>query len=52
VAFPPGRHSAQLKALAHASFTLGRKKLHDSQLPERVAKSDGFVLSRPGSWKR
>ena len=44
VAFPPDRVSKQLRQVATASFVLGRKKLRDSQLPERVISSDGHVL--------
>ena len=51
VANPPNRHSALLAGEAHACFTIGRKKLQDSQLPDRVTKPDGFVLSRPSTWK-
>lgn len=50
VAFPPGRHSAQLSQAANAAFTIGRKKLQDSQFPETVSKADGFALVRPAQW--
>lgn len=50
IASPPQRHSVKLAGAAHAAFTIGRKKLLDSQLPDRVAKPDGFVLARPASW--
>ena len=50
IASPPKRHSVRLAAAANSSFTIGRKKLQDSQLPEQIAKPDGFVLSRPASW--
>lgn len=51
VAFPPDRVSKQLCQVATASFVIGRKKLRDSQLPERVIRSDGHVLARPPSWR-
>ena len=51
VAFPPARHSSQLEVAATAAFTIGRKKLKDSQLPDEVIKPDGFVLRRPTQWK-
>lgn len=51
VAFPPARSSARLKAEAQASFVISRKTLKDSQLPDAVAKPDGFVLTRPERWK-
>ena len=50
VAFPPERYSSQLADVATASFRIGRRKLHDSQLPNEVTKPDGFVLQRPARW--
>lgn len=50
IASPPQRHSARLSDAANACFTIGRKKLADSQLPEQIAKPDGFVLNRPALW--
>lgn len=52
VAFPPERHSDQLRKAAHRTLTIGRKKLADSQFPDEVYKAGGFVLRRPESWKR
>ena len=51
IAFPPARNSRQLKSVAHAHFVIGRKKLADSQFPDRVAKADGFILERPAQWR-
>ena len=51
VAFPPGRHSAGLRSAATSSFTIGRNTLRDSQLPNAVTKPDGYVLTRPPSWR-
>ncbi len=51
VAFPPDRQSVELAKAASTSFHIGRAKLADSQLPERVTKPDGFVLQRPAKWK-
>ena len=51
VAFPPNRHSVELRKVATASFTIGRKKIQDSQLPERVIKPDGYTLTRPQEWR-
>jgi len=51
IAFPPKRNSVHLKGVAHAYFTISRKKLKDSQLPEQISKLDGFVLSRPTTWR-
>ncbi|MCC6124935.1 MAG: NYN domain-containing protein [Pirellulales bacterium] len=50
VAFPPGRYSAALSNAATACFHLGRGKISASQLPEKVCKPDGYVLSRPPRW--
>ena len=51
VAFPPGRHSAGLRRVANGYFTIGRDALRDSMFPDCVVKEDGFVLTRPPSWK-
>ncbi len=51
VAAPPDRRSQQLQSVANAYFTIGRKVIQDSQFPENVKKPDGFVLSRPASWR-
>ncbi len=50
VAFPPGRYSADLKAIAHGSFTIGRAKLAHSQFPDKVVKADGYTVVRPEKW--
>ncbi len=50
VASPPSRHSSQLADAATAAFSIGRKKLKDSQLPDEVVKPGGFVLRRPTQW--
>ena len=50
VAFPPGRHSAGLRIAAAGYFTIGRDVCRDSQFPDRVAKADGYVLTRPQGW--
>lgn len=50
VAFPPRRHSSGLRGEATASFTIGRRVLGRSQLPRRITKSDGYVLTRPQDW--
>ena len=50
IAFPPARHSSQLADAATAAFTIGRKKLKDSQLPDEIVKPGGFVLRRPIQW--
>ncbi len=50
MAFPPDRTSVQLCKAATAAFVIGRKKLKDSQLPDRIVKSGGHVLTRPREW--
>ena len=50
IASPPARQSAKLAAAANVCFTIGRKRLQDSQLPDNITKPDGFVLTRPASW--
>jgi len=51
LAFPPNRASEKLKQVAKSCFTIGRKKLMESQFPDMVKKANGFVLERPVSWK-
>lgn len=50
VVAPPDRRSQRLESLASAVIRLGRKTLHDSQLPDTYTKPDGFVLKRPATW--
>lgn len=51
VAFPPGRYSADLANVAHASFTIGRQILSKCLFPEEVKKPDGYILRCPPTWK-
>jgi uncharacterized LabA/DUF88 family protein len=50
VAFPPKRHNNSVALVAKGSFTIGRKKLLDSQFPVEVVKHDGFKLIKPLDW--
>ncbi|MDX9846994.1 MAG: NYN domain-containing protein [Tenuifilaceae bacterium] len=50
VTFPPKRHNASIAMVAKGSMVIGRKKLLDSQLPDKVTKKDGFVLKKPKGW--
>lgn len=50
VACPPRRQSKRLESVAHAYIRIGRKKLHESQLPVEIRKPDGFLLRRPSKW--
>lgn len=51
VAFPPGRHSSELKRHANGYLTIGEDKLRASQLPDQISKPDGFTLHRPAHWR-
>jgi len=51
VAFPPGRHSDQLKKVASGFFTIGENRLRNNLLPDEIVKSDGYVLKRPEAWR-
>lgn len=51
VAFPPRRQSSELKRCATGYVSIGEDKLRASQLPDSVAKPDGFILSRPATWR-
>jgi uncharacterized LabA/DUF88 family protein len=50
IAFPPKRHNNSMALVAKGSMTIGRKKLIDSQLPDKIAKRDGFILKKPIEW--
>ena len=51
IAFPPKRdRSNRLKSAATSCFTIGRKKLKDSQFPDEIETASGFVLKRPQKW--
>lgn len=49
-AFPPKRHNQSVSLVAKGSFTIGRKKLVDSQFGLEVTKRDGYVLKKPNDW--
>lgn len=49
--FPPDRISRDLRAVANESFTLGRKRIAQSQLPDPVAKPDGYPVHKPARWR-
>lgn len=50
VVFPPKRHNSSVSLVAKGSMTIGRKKLADSQLPNEVQKTDGYILRKPSEW--
>ena len=51
IAFAPNRISKHLRNVATASFTIGRDAFRDSQLPDQITKTDGYVLSKPSKWR-
>lgn len=51
MAFPPCRHSIELQEQAHRSFTIGRVKFSQAQMPETVIKPGGTKLIRPAKWR-
>jgi uncharacterized LabA/DUF88 family protein len=51
VAFPPKRHSVSLKKASKGNFIIGRKKLKDAQLDEKIPLKSGFILHKPNHWK-
>lgn len=51
VAFPPNRHSSELKRCANGFLTIGEDKLRNSQLPDQVPTARGHVLHRPTHWQ-
>lgn len=51
VAFPPERHSYDLKNIASGVYHIGEEKFSRNLLPEEVATKSGFVLKRPDRWK-
>ena len=50
VRFPPNRISRDLRAAASASSLISREVLRDNQLPDPVAKPDGYRVPKPASW--
>lgn len=50
VAFPPARFNNSVALVAKGSMTIGRKKLVESQFPDNVIKTDGFMLKKPELW--
>jgi uncharacterized LabA/DUF88 family protein len=50
VAFPPGRHSDQLRKTANGNFTIGEAKLRQNRMPDRITTATGHTLIRPSQW--
>ena len=51
VRFPPNRISQDLRAAASGSSRIGRDLLRDNQLPDPVAKPDGYPVHKPAHWR-
>ena len=51
VAFPPKRHSYELRNVASSVYHIGEDKFSLNLLPEKVVTKSGFVLQRPDKWK-
>lgn len=49
-AFPPKRHSADLKRAVDGYVSIGDDKVRRAQLPEKVVTAAGVVLRRPAHW--
>ena len=49
-AFPPGRHSAELKRAVDGFMFIGDDKIRRAQLPDEVVTGAGVVLRRPKHW--
>ena len=49
-AFPPQRHSADLKRAVDGYMSIGDDKVRRAQLPAKVVTGAGVVLRRPAHW--
>jgi uncharacterized LabA/DUF88 family protein len=49
-AFPPSRHSAELKRVVDGFRFIGDDKIRQAQLPDEVATEAGIILRRPKHW--
>jgi len=49
-AFPPDRHSAELKRAVDGFVFIGNDKVRRAQLPDEVVTEAGMVLQRPKRW--
>ncbi len=50
VAFPPKRSNSSVALIAKGSIIIGRKKLIESQFPDKITKRGGFILNKPDGW--
>jgi uncharacterized LabA/DUF88 family protein len=51
IAFPPKRHSYELKTVASGTYHIGEEKFSQNLFPDEVKTKSGFVLKRPDKWK-
>ena len=51
VALPPGRSSKQLTSAANGFIRIDKPTLNRSLLPEKIRKSNGYVIQRPSRWR-
>ena len=51
VALPPNRRSTSLLRAASAHIDVGRSRLRNSQLPDRLHAVDGYPLRCPAEWR-
>lgn len=50
VAFPPQRHSGELRRVADAAFPIGRGIIRSCRLPDPVLQANGHRLRAPKGW--
>ena len=50
VAFPPRRNSSELRRVANANFTITRRAIRSSHLPDPVVSPSGTELRAPTGW--
>jgi uncharacterized LabA/DUF88 family protein len=51
VAFPPKRHSYELRNVASGVYHIGEEKFGRNLLPEKIVAASGFILQRPDKWR-
>lgn len=51
VAFPPERHSYELKNVATGAYHIGEEKLRNNLLPDKLKTKSGYVIQCPDKWK-
>ena len=51
VAFPPKRHSYELRNVASGTYYIGEDKFIGNLLPDTITTTSGYVLHRPDKWR-